>query len=45
MSCQKQPLELLRPQQLSELTLPRKDIDRLQRMVEFWLDNEHDLLR
>ena len=41
MSCQKQPLsELLRPQQLSELTLPRKDIDRLQRMVESgWIMN------
>jgi replication-associated recombination protein RarA len=40
-SCQKQPLtELLRPQQLSELTLPRKDIDCLQRMVESgWIMN------
>jgi putative ATPase len=41
MSCQKQPLsELLRPQQLGELTLPRKDIDRLKRMVESgWIMN------
>jgi putative ATPase len=41
MSCQKQPLsELLRPQQLGELTRPRKDIDRLKRMVESgWIMN------
>ena len=26
--------ELLRPQQLGDLTLPRRDIDRLQRMID-----------
>jgi DNA polymerase III delta prime subunit len=35
MSALPQPLsELLRPQQLDDLTLPQRDIDRLQRMVD-----------
>ena len=36
--------ELLRPQQLSDLTLPQRDIERLKQMVRSRNDHEHDLL-